>query len=123
MDLDEFMNELHKLDGSDVGLIPGGRGAIHISGTLRIDPPLSRTIPEGTTVLSLELIQSLPLEYDDYMKSFQVGSASVVLVPEEFVTAEPERGGFQVQLKHQSFRIFSMQDEGPPYEPQIIEFR
>jgi hypothetical protein len=121
VDLDELMDELHKLDGTDVGLIPGGRGAIHISGTLRIDPPLSRTIPEGTTVLSLELIQSLPLEYNDYVKSFQVGSASVVLMPDEFVTAEPERGGFQVQLKHQSFRIFSIEGEGPPYEPQVID--
>jgi hypothetical protein len=44
--------------------------------------------PEGTVVLTDELLESLPAEPTDDLKGFYVGSAQVMLIPQWFVSAE-----------------------------------
>ena len=94
MDLDELMEELHKLEGTHVG-VSSGAHAIDVTGTLRVAQAEKRALPTGTFILTDELIFSQPAEPTDATGSRSSSSMESV-----------------------SIAIFQ---EGPPYEPQVID--
>jgi hypothetical protein len=119
VDLDELMEELHRLEGTHVGISSGG-AALYITGTLRVAQAEKRALPTDTFILTDELLESLPAEPTDDLKGFHVGNASVMIIPKWFVSAERTTQGIEIELEHESLSITIFQ-EGPPYEPQIID--
>jgi hypothetical protein len=119
VDLDELMDELHKLEGTQVGISSGGL-AIYLTGTLRVVQAEKRALPTDTFILTDELLFSLPAEPTDDVRGFYVGDASVSILSKWFVSAELTTQGIEIELEHESLSITIFQ-EGPPYEPQIID--
>jgi hypothetical protein len=119
VDLDELMDELHRLEGTHVG-ISSTAGALYVTGTLIVGIAETRTIPEGTVVLTDELLESLPAEPTDDLKGFYVGSAQVMLIPQWFVSAELTENRIEIEMEHESLSLTTF-NPGPPYRPQIIE--
>ena len=93
MDLDELMEELHKLEGTHVG-VSSGAHAIDVTG-LRVAQAEKRALPTDTFILTDELTFSQPAEPTDATGSRSSSSMESV-----------------------SIAIFQ---EGPPYEPQVID--
>lgn len=119
MDLDELMDELHKLEGTQVS-VASGANALSAYGTLRVAQARTRVIPKDTHILTAELLDSLPAEPSDHLRGFHVGNATVTIFPKWFVSAEHTSYGIEIELEHESLSITIFQ-EGPPYEPQIID--
>ena len=124
MDLDELMDELRRLEGTHVGL--SSALAIYVTGTLRVGVARSRdlsALPKGAGgvfLLTDELLESLPSEPTDLLKGFHVGSATVLLVPRFFVSAEFYENGIRIETEQESLSVITFQ-EGPPYTPQTID--
>ena len=119
VDLDELMDELHLLEGTHVG-VSSTALALYVVGTLRIGAAQTRVIPEGTFVLTDELLTSLPAEPTDDLKGFHVGdSATVMIIPKWFVSAQRTAHGIEIELQHESISITTF-NPGPPYAPQIV---
>ena len=113
------MDELDKLEGTNVS-VSSGAHAISVTGTLHVAQAQTRVIPTDTYILTDELLESLPAEPSDHLKGFHVGNATVTILPKWFVSAELTSYGIEIELEHESLSITVFQ-EGPPYEPQIID--
>jgi hypothetical protein len=120
VDLDELMDELHRLEGTHVG-VSSTALALYVVGTLRVGVARTFAIPEGTVVLADELLASLPAEPTDDLKGFHVGdSATVMIIPGWFVSAQVTEHGIEIEMEHESLSLTTF-NPGPPYAPQIIE--
>lgn len=119
MNLDELMDELRRLEGTHV-VVSSTAHALSVVGTLRVAVAQTRAIPEGTFVLTDELLTSLPAEPTDALKGFHVGdSATVMLIPEWFVSAQLTEHGIEIEMEHESISVTTF-NRDPPYAPQFI---
>lgn len=71
-------------------------------------------------MLTDELFYSLPAEPTDLVKGFFVGSALVMLLSKQFVSAELSENHIEIEMEHESLSLTTF-NEGPPYAPQTIE--
>jgi len=118
VNLDELMDELHKLEGTNVS-VSSGAHAISVYGTLHVAQAQTRVIPTDTYILTDELLESLPAQPSDHLKGFHVGNGTVTIFPKWFVSAELTSYGIEIELEHESVSITI--PRRPPYEPQIID--
>jgi hypothetical protein len=119
MDLDELSDELQRLEGIHVG-VTSHAGALYAVGTLQIGVAQTRAIPKGTVVLTDELLASLPAEPDEHLKGFYVGTALIMLMPEEFVSARRTEYQIEIEMENESIFVILFRED-PPYDPPIVE--
>lgn len=112
MNLDELIEELHELDGRDVGLSSHGH-AFHVGGELKVREVNQRTLPENTAITG-ELYFSLPSEPATDAVAFTIGdSAQIMFMRDWFVSAEPGFRQIHIRLKDETLFLgwFDYEDQ------------
>lgn len=106
LDYRQLTMALKELDGTRVTL-QAGFVLWNVEGTLRVEFAQTRIIPDDVTVLTAELLLSLPLEppSDDAIK-FHIGNAVLHIIPPLFVSAHLNSyEEYEIETKGASFTI------------------